>query len=193
MNIKEWAETSGLIVGILVGIWKVGKWIYFKVIVKVKQFIYNHYEALRKINNIESELTYNGGKTTKDFLKANSKILDKLNEKLLLLINRQDFHFELAEAALFECNPCGECERANVALCKLFGATKEQMMGFGWSNFIEQSEPSKKKFIDALESDNEITDFYTIKNGNKKAGYTAMIKRDSEGKIKNIMGKVFLI
>lgn len=191
MDLYGWDVAK--ILAILAGIWKIGVWLYKRVVKPIILFVESHNNVVSKLDYVVNELKYNGGNSTKDQLRKITELSKSIDSKLNNISIRQESNFELSETAMFECDKNGECVRANIALCKLFGATKEQMMGFGWSNFIEQSEPSKKKFIDALESDNEITDFYTIKNGNKKAGYTAMIKRDSEGKIKNIMGKVFLI
>ena len=191
MDISGWDWAKIAAAGAIV--WKVGIFIYKKMIKPVIGFIKEHDLEIKKLNYIADELQYNGGKTTKDVIRKTSNTLESINNSLLNLVSRYDFYFDLSEDALFECNSEGECTRANISLCNMFGATKEQMYGFGWTNYIEQTSQSKARFINALESDSEITDNYTIKNGNKKATYTALIHRDTTGEVLNVMGRVFLI
>lgn len=154
------------------GLWKFGQWVNKKVILPMVIFFKGYDKLKQDVSDIKIELA-----------------------KYNILESRQDFKFELADAALFECDKEGHCTRANMSLCRLFETTKEQMMGMGWLNYIEQSQESKERYLSALESDSEITDEYTIITArtktHKKATYTALINRDENNNIINIMGKVY--
>lgn len=165
-------EDSAKYIATAAGLWKVGQWTYKKVILPIIIFFKGYDKLKEDVNAIRVEL-----------------------EKYGLIESKQEFKFELADAALFECDESGKCISANIALCNMFETTKEQMMGMGWLNYIKQSEESKERYMVALQYDNEITDEYTIitarTKAEKKATYTALINRDNKGKIINIMGKVY--
>jgi len=185
----------GKILAILAAVWKVGIWIYKKIVVNFIKFIKSHNELIEKVNYVAAELKYNGGSSSKDQLRKITELSEGIKGKVDKISNKQSVHFELADAALFECDSEGKCIAANAALCEMFETTKEQMMGLGWLNYIDQSDESKVRYLQAIQTDNEITDDYTIVTArtsiNIKAKYTAQIKRDENGKIISIMGKVY--
>jgi len=183
------------ILGVLAAVWKIGIWIYKKIIINIIRFVKSHNDLIEKVDYVAAELKYNGGSSSKDQLRKITEISQGIKGNVDKIMNKQSVHFELADAALFECDSNGKCIAANAALCELFETTKEQMMGLGWLNYIDQSDESKERYLQAIQTDNEITDDYTIVTArtstNIQAKYTAHIKRDENGKIISMMGKVY--
>lgn len=143
-----------------------------------------------KVDNIEKFVLPNGGKSIND-------AVVRVENKIDIITSRQDANFNLNELPMFECDEFGECINANDSLCKLFGASKNQMLGNGWLHYLVDSERQKKVWLDAVESDNEITSNYTINYGLSgtliEAKYMAHIRRDNNDKVINVTGKVIKI
>ena len=112
------------------------------------------------------------------------------------IAGRQSNMWELSDIAMFETDAEGYCIRVNQALCNLYGATKEQMIGTGWLQFIIESEDEKEFWLQAMLHDNEVDREYTVnvgkrKDNPKKCRYNAIINRDPQGQVINVMGKVY--
>lgn len=187
----------GKILAILAMVWRVGVWVYKKIIINCISFFKSHNELIEKVNYVAAELKYNGGSSSKYQLRKITELAEGIKGKVDKISSKQSVHFELADAAMFECDSNGKCVAANASLCELFETTKEQMMGLGWLNYIEPFEESKERYLERIETDNEITDDYTIITARTRtkieAKYTAQIKRDERGNIINIIGKVYIL
>ena len=90
----------------------------------------------------------------------------------------------------------GTCTNANKALCKLFGAQENEMLGLGWTNFV--IEEDKERIVDEwqanIEFGNEIISSYTVQNKETgkltKVQYRALIMRDNDNSIISTIGVV---
>lgn len=114
-------------------------------------------------------------------------------------ISRQSIAaMKISDSAMFFCNEAGECTEANLALCQMFGATEDQMIGFGWSQFIitEDRKRAVKEWEEAFETDIDIKRNYRIKHGYSgkiiKVNYRAIIMRDKKGQVIQVLGKCYL-
>jgi PAS domain S-box-containing protein len=145
---------------------------------------------LEKLDSVLVQLTINGGSVTvKDDLSSIKKNLNKIHAEIISYIS-------LSPNPTFLNNEDGSCIAVNEALCNLFGATRDEMLGYGWINFLDDSEKNQKadNWKRGIQKDFSITDRYYITNG--KTGeriyceYVATITRDNEGKIMSIMGIV---
>ena len=187
--IENWKDI-GLFGG---GIWAIfigGKKVYFSAFLPLKNWI-------AKMDKAASQLEFNGGSSIKDMVKQTRDSLAVLIKKVDLVNNRQTAMIELDDAAYFENDQLGRCIRANSALCNLFGTTQNKMLGYGWLNFIKNADNEREAFEQAIETDNEITRDYVILYGDKHdkeipATYIAHIKRDENGNVINVTGKVIL-
>jgi PAS domain S-box-containing protein len=143
----------------------------------------------KKFDNLNYQLNNNGGKSLVDLAQKMDRNIDKLTavSEGLLMLNDQ---------CIFRCNDDGRCIFANQALCDLYGASREDMMGFGWLNFIKQSEreDAKHNWENAIENDNQVNYKYTVISGDTgeeiKCKYTAVIKRNDKFEIISILGIV---
>ena len=201
-QIINWIYDNWVSIGsVLGGAWAAVKaivWAYRrvnKVATPIKQFVKQHEDNTQKITYIADQLNFNGGKSVKDVVFKTSDDVEQIKGDIKSIGDRQTAMIELNDTAMFENDSEGKCVTANDAICTLFGATKNQMLGFGWLNYIEDSEEQREIWERAIETDNEISHEYVIINGvtqeRIKAKYIAHIKRDDEGNILNITGKVF--
>lgn len=186
--IEHWKDIGVFLTGIWVLILG-GIRLYKKGFIPVRDW-------LKKMDEAAEQLKYNGGSSTKDMVKQIRDGQGVIIEKVDKISNRQTALIELNNMAMFENDADGKCIMVNSALCSLFGATPNQMYGYGWLNFIKDSDHERQVFENAIETDNEITRDYTIMYGGKpgnelQATYIAYIKRDEHGNIINITGKVF--
>lgn len=139
---------------------------------------------------VNYEINNNGGKSIKD-------LVEKTNVNLQKLLATQEAMLSISEQAIFKCNEDGDCTFANESLCELYGAAMEDMLGFGWVNFIKESErdAAEKNWKRSIQHDRQITYSYTVVNGDTgkeiPCYYRAAIKRDAENKIISILGVVF--
>lgn len=186
--IDNWKDIGGLLVGIW-GLFIIGKKFYFHAFVPIRAWV-------KKMEEAAEQSKYNGGNTMKDMVKRIMDMQFGLINKVDVIGNRQTSMMNLNDAAMFENDSEGKCIMANVALCSLFGSTPNQMYGYGWLNFIKNADHEREVFEQAIETDNEITRDYVIMYGGHgteiPATYIAHIKRDEDGNIVNITGKVFL-
>lgn len=187
--INNWRDI-GVFFAALWGVFLGAKKVYYNCFLPLKKWY-------KKMNDAAEQLQYNAGSSTKDMVK---KIMDEqriLIKKVDVVNNRQTAMIELNDIAFFENDATGKCVRANAALCNLFGVTQNKMLGYGWLNYIKHSETEREAFEQAIETDNEITRDYVILYGDKHdreipATYIAHIKRDENGNVINVTGKVFI-
>lgn len=142
-----------------------------------------------KLNIIIKQLFPNGGMSAMDQIMEIKKLM-------MRSVAAQESFFMLSEAPLFTNSETGSCNDVNEAACELYGASKNELLGFGWTNFIlpNEREIVKREWTEAIQTDNEITKIYTIQNPVEdcqiKCKYTAVIVRDTHGKIIRIMGRI---
>ena len=191
-KILEWIWANKTDIGLfLAGVWGAVKgivWFYKKIIKPGIKIFEDIKQQGKDIASMKSNLLPNGGKSLSD-------AITRIENKLTAAASTQTSMLELSEIAIFQTSETGECTNANNALCKIFGATREQMLGYGWLHFIENSEQQRVIWESAIESDNEIVNEYVINVGGDKrnrinAKYVAYIKRDPRGNILNVIGKV---
>lgn len=163
-------------------------WIKDKVIIPAIQ------DSMQGMNNkldtVINQLTINGGTVTiKDDLQAIKAGLRNLREE-------QRAHISLSNEPTFINDASGSCIMVNDALCELFGATKDQMLGYGWINFLQDNEKQIKQdnWNRSLKTDAYIKDSYTVIRGEThekiNCEYAATIIRDAKNNVVSVLGKV---
>ena len=101
----------------------------------------------------------------------------------------------LSDDAIFVCVADGSCIFVNDALCDLFGAQYNDMMGFGWAHFIlkEEREAVHQAWDAGIKYNKMVAGEYTMVNGvtleKIKCEYTAVVHR-VRGKVVTIFGMV---
>jgi PAS domain S-box-containing protein len=183
MGILEWIKNNKEIIawggGAIVAIYKFAALFYKRVWKPASVFI----------KKVDYEINNNGGKSIKD-------MMESANEMLIRISAMNDAMLAISDQNIYKCSSDGKCTFANDSLCDLYGATLEEMLGYGWINFIEPSEreATQKNWERAVEYDSSITAEYTIINGTTgekiPCFYKAAIKRTKEGKIISILGIV---
>lgn len=135
------------------------------------------------------ELKPNGGGSVKD-------LIQRTNQEVISIKNKQEAVIALNPDCLFQCDKNGHCNEVNESLCKLFGASKEEMLGYGWLDFIVpiQRESVKSNWENALKSNLSVSGEYDVINGFteevSRLEYVAHIKRSANNEILNIFGRV---
>lgn len=184
MTIWKWVidnrEPLGWGCGAAVGTWKFLVFAYRKGLIPLRNFI-------SEIKTGLAELKPNGGGSMKDMAKSNQAALIKISKDITTMKATQEAEFQLNPDCKFECAPDGRCVKVNDAICRLFGATDNQrLLGFNWVSFVklEEQERVRLHWENGVETDNVITDEYTVVNGITNAeqacSYIAYVKRNSE-------------
>jgi len=187
--IENWKDI-GLFAGGVWGVFIAVKKLYLNAFLPLKNWI-------KKMDDAANQLQFNGGSSMKDMVKQTRDSQQVLLNKVSEIKNKQTAMIELNDMAMFENDASGKCISANSAICNLFGTTQNKMLGYGWLNYIKNSDIEREAFEQAIETDNEITRDYVILHSDKHdkeipATYIAHIKRDENGVIINVTGKVFL-
>jgi PAS domain S-box-containing protein len=157
----------------------------------------NQYEMTKTLNylaqkaeQIHSQLTINGGTVTiKDDLGMIKDSISIMRSELMSSV-------ALSNTPTFINDPTGSCIFVNDALCNIFGSKKEQMLGFGWTNFLDDNEKEVKaeNWKKGVQYDSIFRDTYHVNNpitGKRTlCEYSANITRDKKGSAISIMGTV---
>ena len=146
--------------------------------------------GLEKMDSMLVQLTINGGSVTiKDDLTSIKKSLGAIKSELRASLDASPIPTFINEAS-------GSCVYVNEALCNLFGATREEMLGYGWINFLPDEEKKIKaeNWQRGIKTDTSIRDRYHVIKGDTNevmlCEYTATITRDSKGEPISILGTV---
>ena len=150
---------------------------------------------IKKMDDAAEQLRYNGGSSMRDMVSSTNSLVKGIETNLTTVMHRQEAMRKLSSDAIFECNHDGYCTSANDSLCELFGSDPTRMQGYGWLGYIKDNDVEREYWESAVQSDNEISREYVIQQGKDrnreiKAKYIATIKRDNEGNILNITGRV---
>lgn len=180
--IKENLELIGKVVGFAGGFWVFVKWSF--------RNIYKPLKAKYKVwDNALMELQNNGGSSMKDRI-------DSMSKDIKVMKITQEADIQLNSDARFQCSPDGNCIMVNDSLCRLFGGSKEELLGIGWLNFIEPEEREDviEAWREALKSNLEMAYDYNIKHGSSGekiwVHYKSYIKRNANREIISIFGIV---
>lgn len=178
---EHW-ETIGKVIGGAGGFWVAVKWSW--------KNIYKPFRAKYLIwDKGMQELLNNGGSSMKDMLSVVAK-----DVKVIKVIQEADM--QLNPDARFQCSPDGSCILVNDSLCRMFGASRDELLGMGWLNFVvaDQRDDVIETWREALISNLEMSYDYNILHGNTGekiwVHYKAYIKRNSAGDIISIFGIV---
>jgi PAS domain S-box-containing protein len=102
----------------------------------------------------------------------------------------------LDQQCIFKCDPDGALTFANESLCTLYGASMDELEGFGYLNFIRHDLRAARKedWQAEIKHSKRVTSSFTLIHGitgeEIKVTYTAAIKRDEKDKIISIFGIV---
>lgn len=131
-EIIDHLETAGKIVGSLTAIAGFG-FAVWKYIIKP---IVKHFETVAKIDEIYKEVKPNGGSSIKDGIQRLEDTILSVDEKITIIQETQDAFREDGPVGVFECSVEGENSYVNRTYAKWLGASKSDLMGFGWKNYL---------------------------------------------------------
>lgn len=142
-------------------------------------FLYGGYKFIikpvalivQKTDIIYKEVTPNGGGSIKDYIKSIKDKTEKIEEKLILLSNLEKTFREDAPTAIFECRKDGFNTYVNRTYCKWMGASREDLLGFGWRNYLSSFSVRTDYDDEWKEAFNEGREVkFTITFKNKRSG-----------------------
>jgi PAS domain S-box-containing protein len=93
-------------------------------------------KSLKKIDFIFAEVNTNGGSSIKDAINKLEVAVNTLKDDLVKMDARQWAIVSSLAQPTWESDPQGECQKANMALLKLFGSTIDDIKGAGWQTVI---------------------------------------------------------
>lgn len=143
------------------------------------------------VKTLSEEIKVNGGDVT-----LRDKITN-IAKDVKVIIGNSEASFYLSETPMFKNDANGYCTAANNALCKLFGATEEDMMGDGWLNFVvtEDRDRAGRYWHTQVQNNNVVIDSYVITPGGKgdkvQVRYKALVNRSFNGEPISMVGICF--
>lgn len=174
------------ILGAIWGFWKIIEKPIVTFFVKTK---YNYGTGYHIIQDIEKRF----GKDAADKLVEFMKKSDSFD---ITTDMRLDMLEDAANIGIYVCNTDGKCIYANHTLCKMFGTSKEAMLGFGWIHGVVDKEKAYKNWMFSVNNnipyednyeylvENTIVKFKTVaepktaeKNG-VVLGYVGVVKKE---------------
>ena len=143
LTIELFTSLIGLII-VLIPSWKWG----VSYIKKRRELKARNESIIAKINNIDL-------------------MVCDIDQRLRKHIAKDIAEMRLSDVPTFICEVNGRCTDVNPALCRIYKATKEEMLGFGWTNFIveEDRHYALEQWMSAINSESEITSTYRINPG----------------------------
>lgn len=97
-------------------------------------------KSLKKIDFIFAEVNTNGGSSIKDAILKLEFSANTLKDDLVKMDARQWAIVSSLAQPTWESDPQGECQKANIALLRLFGSTIDEIKGNGWQTVIHPSD-----------------------------------------------------
>ena len=99
--------------------------------VVVKQHKEMDFDSLVKdVRWIIADLRPNSGSSLRD-------AVDRIEERLVTMERTNEVMYQDGPIALFRCTPDGRNTDVNRTYCRFLKCTKEELLGYGWRNFIE--------------------------------------------------------
>lgn len=90
------------------------------------------------VEEILAEVNPNGGSSLRDSV-------NRIEDTLLTVSGTQSAINQDAPQGIFRCTVMGENLEVNRTYCRMLGATKEQLMGYGWRSYVS---PKQRKGYD---------------------------------------------
>ena len=151
-------------------------------------------EIFAMINNIHSELRFNGGGTIKDVIGDLKKGMDDIDTKLNGIEENQHVAMNLQGIAFWISNYAGECVYASTNLCKLVGRNEAEMMGNNWVAWIipDDKERIFESWDFSVENKSAFDEYYTFKraDGKKQKVWGLAFHKKINGIHAGTMGKL---
>ena len=122
-------------------------------------------KLLVDIEAVVIDLQPNSGKSLRD-------TVDRIETRLMTIERIQQGLFQDGDVGVFTCDSDGRNTYVNRTYCRKLGATREQMMAFGWRSFIspEERESYDEEWQPALMEGREV--FLPLKFSNPKSRKT---------------------
>lgn len=94
-------------------------------------------ELVEDVRWIISDLRPNSGSSLRD-------AVDRIEEKLIVMEKRDSAIHQDSPVALFRCTPQGKNMDVNRTFCRFLKCSKEELLDYGWRNFLSNSEDAKQ-------------------------------------------------
>lgn len=145
-------------------------------------------ELSKNVQHLSEEIKVNGGDVT-----LRDKITN-IAKDVKVIVGNSEASFYLSDTPMFKNDANGYCIAANTALCRLFGATEEEMLGDGWLNYVvkEDRDRARTYWHNQIKANSVVIDRYVITPGGSGAKleitYKAMVNRSFSGEPVSIVG-----
>lgn len=183
--------------------------ILYKVIIKITKFIKKYIDQMdinqKDLDGIKTSIidiinTLSSIKEStldnKDKLHNVISNLSDVSKEIHIVSSQLSSDRKLSNESIFIADNTGKWTDVNPALCRLFGAEKEEILGYGWIRFIIEKDASKAKleWQEGFKYNELIYSHYDIKHGysleNISVEYKAAVIKDPDGKIMYVLGKI---
>ena len=125
-----------------------GVWV--KVLRPAMKFIDKHDEVVQSIENIEKEITCNGGSSLKDAVINLDTTCGRIENRQKIIEQRTKASLQYSNTALFETDKKGKLIWTNEPFFAMTGQTLTDVKGYDWITYIHEDE--REDFMKEFES-----------------------------------------
>ena len=125
-----------------------GVWV--KVLRPAMKFIDRHDEVVQSIENIEKEITCNGGSSLKDAVINLNTTCGRIENRQKIIEQRTKASLHYSNTALFETDKKGKLIWTNEPFFAMTGQTLTDVKGYDWITYIHEDE--REDFMKEFES-----------------------------------------
>ena len=124
--------------------------VWIKVLKPAMKFIDKHDEVVKSIENIEKEITCNGGSSLKDAVVTLTNTCGRIENRQRIIEQRTKASLHYSNTPLFETDRKGRLVWTNEPFYKMTGQTLTDIKGYDWITYIHEDE--REEFLQEFES-----------------------------------------
>tara|TARA_R100000005_G_scaffold96627_1_gene85299 strand:+ start:1791 stop:2372 length:582 start_codon:yes stop_codon:yes gene_type:complete len=124
--------------------------VWMKVLKPAMKFLDKHDEVVKSIENIEKEITCNGGSSLKDAVVTLTNTCGRIENRQRIIEQRTKASLHYSNTPLFETDRKGRLVWTNEPFYKMTGQTLTDIKGYDWITYIHEDE--REEFLQEFES-----------------------------------------
>jgi PAS domain S-box-containing protein len=124
--------------------------VWVKVLRPAMKFIDKHEEVVQSIDNIENEITCNGGSSLKDAVITLTGTCERIENRQKIIEQRTKAGLHYSNTALFETDKKGKLIWTNEPFYHMTGQNLTDVKGYDWLTYVHEDE--REDFMKEFES-----------------------------------------
>jgi len=159
--------------------------VWLKVLRPAMKFIDKHDDVVKSIENIEKEITCNGGSSLKDTVIKLNTTCGRIENRQKIIEQRSKASLHYSNTALFETDRKGRLVWTNEPFYQLTGQTLTDIKGYDWITYVHEDEREEflQEFESCLKMNRKFSKELTTSNGMemRMTGYPYRLNDNEQG------------